>query len=92
MAGLDSRDAVRGSFYFAPVVRALWGQDLNSHMFGNVQRTRAIQVLNVGLGAGSLAFANAECKVRNRFLGIDLSKEYVACADSRNPFPQDRAG
>jgi SAM-dependent methyltransferase len=46
------------------------------------------RVLDVGSGTGSLAFAIAERK--SRVLGIDPSKEYVAYANSRNPFP-DRA-
>ena len=45
------------------------------------------RVLDVGSGTGSLAFAIAERKVRARVLGIDPSKEYVAYANSRNPFP-----
>jgi SAM-dependent methyltransferase len=48
------------------------------------------RVLDVGSGTGSLAFAIAERKVRARVFGIDPSKEYVAYANSRNPFP-DRA-
>jgi SAM-dependent methyltransferase len=48
------------------------------------------RVLDVGSGTGSLAFAIAERKVRARVVGIDPSKEYVAYATSRNPFP-DRA-
>lgn len=48
------------------------------------------RVLDVGSGTGSLTFAIAERKVRARVLGIDPSKEYVAYANSRNPFP-DRA-
>lgn len=45
------------------------------------------RVLDVGSGTGSLASAIAEHKVRARVLGIDPSKEYVAYANSRNPFP-----
>jgi SAM-dependent methyltransferase len=48
------------------------------------------QVLDVGSGTGSLAFAIAERKVRARVLGIDPSQEYVAYANRQNPFP-DRA-
>jgi len=48
-------------------------------------------MLDVGSGTGSLAFAIAERHGRARVLGIDPSKEYVAYANSRNPFP-DRAG
>lgn len=48
-------------------------------------------VLDAGSGTGSLAFAIAERKPGARVLGIDPSKEYVAYANSRNPFP-DRAG
>src|SRR5215212_7445978 len=48
------------------------------------------RVLDVGSGTGSLAFAVAERKMRAHVVGIDPSKEYVAYADSRNPFP-DRA-
>jgi SAM-dependent methyltransferase len=48
------------------------------------------RVLDVGSGTGSLAFAIAEREVRARVLGIDPSKEYVAYANKRNPFP-DRA-
>jgi SAM-dependent methyltransferase len=47
--------------------------------------------LDVGSGTGSLAFAVAERKVGTHVLGIDPSKEYVAYAISRNPFP-DRVG
>lgn len=48
------------------------------------------RVLDIGSGTGSLAFAIAERKGRVQVLGIDPSKEYVAYANSRNPFP-DRA-
>jgi SAM-dependent methyltransferase len=48
------------------------------------------RVLDAGSGTGSLAFAIAERKVRVRVLGIDPSREYVAYANSRNPFA-DRA-
>jgi SAM-dependent methyltransferase len=49
------------------------------------------RVLDVGSGTGSLAFAIAERKPRCRVLGIDPSTEYIAYANSRNPFP-DRVG
>jgi SAM-dependent methyltransferase len=45
------------------------------------------RMLDVGSGTGSLAFAIAERNGRARVLGIDPSKEYVAYASSRNPFP-----
>jgi SAM-dependent methyltransferase len=45
------------------------------------------RVLDVGSGTGSLAFAIAERKARSQVVGIDPSKEYVAYANSRNPFP-----
>jgi SAM-dependent methyltransferase len=48
------------------------------------------RVLDVGSGTGSLAFVIAERHKQSRVLGIDPSKEYVAYANSRNPFP-DRA-
>src|SRR3954447_7971956 len=48
------------------------------------------RMLDVGSGTGSLAFAIAKRKRRAHVLGIDPSKEYVAYATSRNPFP-DRA-
>src|ERR1035441_7796472 len=48
------------------------------------------RILDIGSGTGSLAFAIAERNVRARVLGIDPSKEYVAYATSRNPYP-DRA-
>lgn len=48
------------------------------------------RILDVGSGTGSLAFALAERRKRARILGIDPSKEYVAYAASRNPYP-DRA-
>jgi SAM-dependent methyltransferase len=44
------------------------------------------QVLDVGSGTGSLAFAIAKRHGRTRVLGIDPSKEYVAYAASKNPF------
>ena len=44
------------------------------------------QVLDVGSGTGSLAFAIAERNVRTTVLGIDPSQEYVAYAASRNRF------
>lgn len=46
------------------------------------------RVLDVGSGTGSLAFGIAERKVRSRVLGIDPAKEYIAYANSRNPFPK----
>jgi SAM-dependent methyltransferase len=49
------------------------------------------RVLDVGSGTGSLAFAILERKRNAHVLGIDPSREYVAYAVSRNPFP-DRAG
>jgi SAM-dependent methyltransferase len=49
------------------------------------------RVLDVGSGTGSLAFAIAERKPRCHVLGIDPSTEYIAFANSRNPFP-DRVG
>jgi SAM-dependent methyltransferase len=49
------------------------------------------RMLDVGSGTGSLALAIAERDRRARVVGIDLSKEYVAYAASRNPFPE-RAG
>ena len=45
------------------------------------------QVLDVGSGTGSLAFAIGERKSRIRIVGIDPSKEYVAYAASKNPIP-----
>ncbi len=48
------------------------------------------RMLDAGSGTGSLAFAIAERSGRLGVLGIDPSKEYVAYAMSRNPFP-DRA-
>src|SRR5579872_5808035 len=48
------------------------------------------RVLDVGSGTGSLAYAISERKTHVRVLGIDPSKEYVAYANNKNPFP-DRA-
>lgn len=48
------------------------------------------RVLDVGSGTGSLAFSIGKLRPRCRLVGIDPSKEYVAYANSRNPFP-DRA-
>jgi SAM-dependent methyltransferase len=45
------------------------------------------QFLDVGSGTGALAFALAERKRGCRVRGIDPSKEYVAYAGSKNPFP-----
>src|ERR1700690_1594083 len=42
------------------------------------------RVLDVGSGTGSLAFTIADLKPRCKVVGIDLSKEYVAYANSRN--------
>src|SRR6185312_553544 len=49
------------------------------------------RMLDVGSGTGSLAFAIAERKSHAYVVGIDPSSEYVAYANSRNPFP-DRVG
>src|ERR1022692_2821808 len=43
--------------------------------------------LDVGSGTGALAFALAERKPQALVRGIDPSKEYVAYANSMNPFP-----
>jgi SAM-dependent methyltransferase len=48
------------------------------------------RMLDVGSGTGSLAFAIGERKPQARVLGIDPSREYVAYAIKKNPFP-DRA-
>lgn len=45
------------------------------------------QVLDIGSGTGSLAFAIAQQKARSRVVGIDASGEYIAYANSRNAFP-----
>ncbi|HXA50001.1 MAG TPA: methyltransferase domain-containing protein [Candidatus Acidoferrum sp.] len=45
------------------------------------------QVLDVGSGTGALAFAIAERDPTARVVGIDPSKEYVAYAASKSPFP-----
>jgi SAM-dependent methyltransferase len=45
------------------------------------------QVLDVGSGAGSMAFVLARKNPRLRIVGIDLSREYVEYANSRNGFP-----
>lgn len=45
------------------------------------------QVLDVGSGTGSLAFAVAERDARAQVDGVDPSKEYVAYAAGRNRFP-----
>src|SRR5689334_10171473 len=49
------------------------------------------RVLDVGSGTGSVAFAIAERKRYTQIVGIDPSREYVAYAAARNPFP-DRVG
>jgi SAM-dependent methyltransferase len=49
------------------------------------------RILDVGSGTGSLAFTIAEHCNTARIMGIDSSKEYIAYANSENPFP-DRAG
>jgi SAM-dependent methyltransferase len=45
------------------------------------------RMLDVGSGTGSLAYAIAQRKAHTRVVGIDPSREYVAYASSRNPFP-----
>jgi len=45
------------------------------------------RVLDVGCGTGSLAFAIVDRKPKSHVVGIDPSKEYVAYANSKNPFP-----
>jgi SAM-dependent methyltransferase len=45
------------------------------------------RMLDVGSGTGALAFVIAERKTRSQVVGVDPSKEYVAYANSRNPFP-----
>jgi len=47
-------------------------------------------LLDVGSGTGALTFALAKQKPQCHVIGIDPSKEYVACANGKNPFP-DRA-
>ena len=44
--------------------------------------------LDIGSGTGSLASAIAERKTSASVVGIDPSKEYVAYASARNPFPK----
>ena len=44
------------------------------------------RVLDVGSGTGSLTFSVAKLKPHCQVVGIDPSKEYVAYANSRNPF------
>jgi SAM-dependent methyltransferase len=51
---------------------------------GVPDRARA---LDVGSGTGSLAFEIAKRKAQAHVLGIDPSREYIAFANSRNPFP-----
>ncbi len=46
------------------------------------------RVLDAGSGTGSMAFAIAQRKALSSVIGIDPSKEYVAYASSRNPFPE----
>jgi ubiquinone/menaquinone biosynthesis C-methylase UbiE len=48
------------------------------------------RMLDVGSGIGTLAFEIARRKPKTHVIGIDLSKEYVAFANSKNAFP-DRA-
>lgn len=45
------------------------------------------RVLDIGSGTGSLTFAIAKRLPHCRIVGIDPSKEYVAYANSANPFP-----
>jgi SAM-dependent methyltransferase len=49
------------------------------------------RMLDVGSGTGALAFAIAEHKPSAHILGIDPSREYVAYATSRSPFPDRTA-
>ncbi len=46
------------------------------------------QVLDVGSGAGALAFAIAAHKPRLRVVGLDPSKEFSAYTAATNPFPE----
>ena len=48
------------------------------------------RLLDVGSGTGALAFAMAQRHHEARILGIDPSKQYIAYAVVRNPYP-DRA-
>ena len=48
------------------------------------------RVLDVGSGTGALASAIAKRNGRSHIVGIDPSREFIAHATSRNPFP-DRA-
>ncbi|HWB82940.1 MAG TPA: class I SAM-dependent methyltransferase [Bryobacteraceae bacterium] len=45
------------------------------------------RILDAGAGAGSLTFAIAERRVHAHVVGIDPSRQSVAYAASRNPFP-----
>ena len=45
------------------------------------------QMLDVGSGTGCLAFALAERRPGCQVVGIDPSREYIAYANAKNPFP-----
>jgi SAM-dependent methyltransferase len=64
-----------------------WSRSIAARLIDFINLPDEGQLLDIGSGTGSLAFALAYRTANTRVIGVDPSKEYVAYADSGNPFP-----
>jgi SAM-dependent methyltransferase len=65
-----------------------WSRLVAPRLVDFAQLTETARVLDIGSGTGSLAFAIRERYGRAQIVGIDPSREYVAYAGAKNPFPK----
>src|ERR1051326_2433267 len=88
---LKGQDRVPGMFANAEAYERFmgrWSRLVAPRLVGFAGLPARGRFLDVGSGTGSLAFAIGERYGQARIAGIDPSKEYVAYANSRNPFPK----
>jgi SAM-dependent methyltransferase len=90
LPGQDSKRNMFGNAEAYERFMGRWSRRVAPRVVDFTELPEGGRMLDVGSGTGSLAFAIAERKHQARVVGIDPSKEYVAYASSRNPFP-DRA-
>lgn len=64
-----------------------WSSQLAPLLVRFAALSRSGRVLDVGSGTGALAFSLAKSFPELQILGIDPAAEYVAYANSRNPYP-----